>query len=178
MARQARARIAVKPFTPFPAKHHDHSRCIGDAVAAAERLCARSGQRLTKLRRRILEMIWQEHRPVGAYELLDRLRGEHKGAAPPTVYRALDFLMDNGLIHRIESLNAYVGCGTPDEEHSSQFLICRHCHRIAELGDGAIDDAIQRRAKRLGFQVERQTIEILGDCADCRQRQGNDEPRQ
>jgi Fur family zinc uptake transcriptional regulator len=168
------ARNADKTSGPFPAAHHDHGRCIDDALAAAEDLCARNGQRLTPLRKRILEMVWQEHRPVGAYDLLDRLRGEHKGAAPPTVYRALDFLLENGLIHRIESLNAYVGCGTPEAPHSGQFLICRHCNRIAELDDGAIDDAVRQRAKRLGFQVESQTIEILGDCAECRQRQGDD----
>jgi len=172
MAHQTRT--ADTPPPPFPAKHHDHGRCIDDAVAAAEHLCARKGLRLTKLRRRILEMVWHEHRPVGAYELLDRLRGEHKGAAPPTVYRALDFLMETGLIHRIESLNAYVGCGAPEAQHTGQFLICRHCHRIAELDDGAIDDAIRKRAQRLGFQVERQTIEILGDCADCRRTRHHD----
>lgn len=168
MAHQAKDRTAAKPPSLFPAAHHDHGRCIDDAVAAAEQLCARGGRRLTPLRRRILEMVWQEHRPVGAYELLDRLRTEHKSAAPPTVYRALDFLLDNGLIHRIESLNAYVGCGTPEAPHSGQFLICRHCHRIAELDDDAIDAAIRQRAKRLGFRVASQTIEILGDCAECR----------
>ncbi len=155
----------------FPAKNHDHGRCIDDAVAAAEALCARKGLRLTKIRRRVLEMVWQGHNPVGAYELLDRLRDEHKGAAPPTVYRALEFLLDCGLIHRIESLNAYVGCGTPDHLHSGQFLICRHCKRIAELSDDTISETIRSRADRLGFAVQRQTIEILGDCADCRRSQ-------
>src|SRR5262245_4876474 len=122
----ARAKSAF-PRPAFPRKGHDHDRCVTDALSAAEAVCARAGDRLTPLRRRVLELVWASHRPAGAYALLDRLREDGRGAAPPTVYRALDFLLERGLIHRIESLNAFVGCAHPGENHLVQFLICRSC---------------------------------------------------
>jgi Fur family zinc uptake transcriptional regulator len=105
---------------------------------------------------------------VGAYHILDALKRRHPGAAPPTVYRALEFLSEQGLIHRIESLNAYVGCDRPDQQHVSQFLICERCNATAELGDPAIAAAVTRRAGDLGFAVARQTIEVRGLCPRCR----------
>src|SRR5581483_8522848 len=108
---------ARKEPTGFAPPGHDHALCIDDALAAAERQCAARGARLTEQRRRVLELIWKSHAPVGAYTLLDRLREGGVRAQPPTVYRALEFLVENGLIHRIESLNAYVGCADPDQRH-------------------------------------------------------------
>jgi len=153
---------------PFPPTDHDHRRCVADAVAAAERLCAQEGLSFTALRRRVLELVWSSHGPVGAYELLDALRGEGRRAAPPTVYRALEFLRAHGLVHRIESLNGFIGCARPDRRHGGQFLICRDCGAAAELDDAAIADAVRRRASELGFAVDRQTIEISGQCPRCR----------
>src|SRR5918999_799750 len=106
------------PFHP-----HDHLSCIGDALDRAAVLCDQRGARLTPLRRRVLELVWRGHEPVGAYDLLAQMGR----AAPPTVYRALDFLIEQGLVHRIESLNAYVGCDRPEAAHASQFLICTDC---------------------------------------------------
>jgi Fur family zinc uptake transcriptional regulator len=158
-------------LAPFKPKNHDHEKCVAEAIAAAEARCARDGRSFTPLRRRVLELVWSSHGPVGAYELLDELRAERRGAAPPTVYRALDFLMGNGLIHRIESLNAYVGCGSPDKHpdhhHGGQFLICRACGAVAELDDPAIAGTIATRAEMLGFDVEQQTIEVTGLCPRC-----------
>ncbi|MHA1109066.1 MAG: transcriptional repressor, partial [Alphaproteobacteria bacterium] len=94
-------------LAPFRATGHDHKRCIAEALAAAEEICARQSVKLTDLRRRVLELIWDRHEPVRAYDLLDQLRAGRRSAAPPTIYRALDFLLEAGLIHRIESLNAY-----------------------------------------------------------------------
>ena len=85
---------------------HDHSSCVEDALAAAHEVCSTKGARLTPLRERILELVWLSHKPVGAYTLLDLIKLEHNSAAPPTIYRALDFLMEHGLVHRIKSLNA------------------------------------------------------------------------
>ena len=99
--------------------------------------------------------------------MLEALRITHPSAAPPTVYRALDFLIEQGLIHRIESLNAYVGCPRPERPHVSQFLICGGCGAAAELDDPAIARAVLRRASELGFVVERQTIEVRGFCPQC-----------
>lgn len=161
-------------IAPFQSHGHDHGQCVVDAIAAAESRCEKDGSSFTPLRRKVLELVWSSHGPVGAYELLEKLRGSRRNAAPPTVYRALDFLMEHGLIHRIESLNAYVGCGDPARLHGGQFLICRDCQSVAELDDSAIDRAVTRRADALGFDVQQQTVEIIGQCADCSAR-GNDD---
>lgn len=159
-------------LAPFPPTNHDHERCVADAVAAAERLCAREGLAFTALRRRVLELVWSSHGPVGAYELLDALRGEGRRAAPPTVYRALEFLREHGLVHRIESRNGFIGCARPDRHHGGQFLICRDCGAAAEIDDATIAGAVHRRAEALGFAVDRQTIEITGRCPRCRRAAG------
>ena len=100
--------------------------------------------------------------------MLDRLReGGTGAAAPPTVYRALDFLMAHGLVHRIESLNAFIGCDHPDKAHSGQFLICRDCGMVAELDDAEISGMLARKAQALGFSGERATVELRGLCPDC-----------
>ena len=161
-------------LAPFQPRNHDHEKCVAEAIAAAEMRCARDGRSFTPLRRRVLELVWSHHGPVGAYDLLDALRAERRGAAPPTIYRALEFLMDSGLIHRIESLNAYVGCGSPENHHGGQFLICRDCGSVAELDDPAIAHAIASRAKAIGFGVEQQTIEVTGLCPRCT---GDGDPR-
>ena len=153
--------------TPFRQQDHDHDHCVDEALAQAEHNCLRRGVRLTKIRRRVLELIWRRHEPVKAYDLLDRLKAEHRSAAPPTVYRALDFLLVEGLIHRIESLNAYVGCGDPSHPHLGQFLICQHCNAVAELNDPDINTLLKRKSQQLGFQVNWQTIEINGVCPEC-----------
>jgi Fur family zinc uptake transcriptional regulator len=137
------------------------------ASEAAARLCDRRGVRLTEQRRQVLELVIEAGRPIGAYELLDRLRAEQGKAAPPTVYRALDFLMEQGLVHRVESLNAYVGCADPAHAHAWQFLICNDCGRAVELEDRRIRNAIAKGAAEHGFHVGRQTVEITGTCADC-----------
>ena len=142
--------------TGFAARGHDHGQCVADALAVAEAVCARRNARLTHLRRRVFEMLWAAHKPTRAYDLLDRLRHEHDGAAPPTVYRALDFL-----------LNAYIGCVQPDAPHRGQFLICDGCQSVAELDDPEIAKRVLTKASDLGFEVRHQTIEVSGMCPDC-----------
>src|SRR5271156_6719354 len=130
-------------------------------------ICQARGARLTDLRRQVLGLILDAEAPTGAYDLLDRLRTTRHGAAPPTVYRALDFLMEHGLIHRLERLSAFVGCVAhargEDAGHAAQFLICRTCGRVTELEDHALADA----AQRFGFTVNTATIEAEGMCAAC-----------
>ena len=156
------------PFTPLASRPHDHSRCVSHALAEAEGLCARQGLRLTALRKRVLELVWQSHKPLGAYDILGVLSEEDgRRAAPPTVYRALDFLLENGLVHRIASLNAFVGCNHPGIAHQGQFLICRNCQTAIELEQPSISQAIVESAKSVGFVVEGQTVEIVGLCASC-----------
>lgn len=138
------------------------------SLAAAEQLCARRGVRLTALRRRVLEIILGSDRPLGAYAILDALRDDGRSGAPPTVYRALDFLLEQGLVHRLASLNVFIGCRRPALHHCGQFLICRDCGQVWELNSEAIETTIQAAAADRHFQVEAQTVEILGCCPDCR----------
>lgn len=121
----------------------------------------------------MLELVWQGHKPVGAYEVLAALRLVRPGAKPPTVYRALEFLLDHGLIHRIERLNAYVGCACPGEAHSGQFLICRECGCAAELQDPSIIKALAQGAANAGFKLERPLVEVEGVCFACREGGGD-----
>ncbi|RCV87441.1 transcriptional repressor [Billgrantia montanilacus] len=133
----------------------------------AERQCERHGARFTPIRRRVLEMIAGASGGLKAYDLLDRLAVEHAAARPPTIYRALDFLIEQGLVHRIESLNAYVACPCPEHAHGFQLLICRHCGRVEELHLDDVNNQLNTQARQLGFRVERQTIELLGSCDVC-----------
>jgi Fur family zinc uptake transcriptional regulator len=153
----------------FLPRQHNHRHCVEQAVAQARAICQRQGSRLTPQRQQVLELIWQEHRPVGAYELLERMRELGHKAAPPTVYRALEFLQANGLIHRIESLNAFTGCPHPDHPHQGQFLVCTQCRRVAELEMSEISHQLDKAAARAGFHSQQQTIELSGICAECHQ---------
>ena len=149
------------------AHSHDHSVCIDNAVEEAERICAERGSRFTDLRRRILIMIWQGHKAVKAYDLLDQLAAEGGSAKPPTVYRALDFLLEEGPVHKIESLNAYIGCPHPGDDHVSQFLICDNCENVEEVSTPALSKAVMSAAAGESFNIKRQTVELHGICAAC-----------
>ena len=155
-------------------KHH-----VDDAsafVAAVERASQERGLRLTPIRARVLGLIAQAGKPLKAYDLLDQIRignntegGEGAGAAaPPTVYRALDFLLANGFIHKLESVNAFVACHHPSTaQHSVPFLICDRCHSAVELEDAQVVAALDERARALGFVPQAQTLEVHGLCARC-----------
>jgi Fur family zinc uptake transcriptional regulator len=141
----------------------------------AEALCARRASRLTEQRRLVLGLILDSPRPTGAYDLLDRLREDGRTAAPPTVYRALDFLTAQGLVHKIERLSAFVGCSHALDHadhahhglHAVQFLICARCRRTIELTDPAIGRALAAAASSAGFALTAATIEAEGICAEC-----------
>ncbi|HEY7690555.1 MAG TPA: Fur family transcriptional regulator [Dongiaceae bacterium] len=151
----------------FGREPHNHQHCIDDALDRAAALCEQRGSRLTDIRRRVLELVWRNHAPVGAYDLLDEIRKDGRIAAPPTVYRALDFLREQGLVHRLESLNAFVGCARPDRDHVSQFLICTGCQSVAELDAPEVGSAVSQSAAKAGFVVDRMTIEMHGLCPAC-----------
>ena len=146
---------------------HDHARCIEDALREARQVCEARHARFTALRERVLEIIWQSHRPLGAYTILESLAVEGRAPAPPTVYRALDFLLEHGLVHRIASLNAFVGCAHPGHPGTGQFLICRDCGAAAELNDANVERAISRSATARGFAAQHHTIEVSGLCEHC-----------
>ena len=151
----------------FPSHDHDHAACIESALKQAETLCRDKGVRLTPLRRRVLEIIWESHAPLGAYDVLERMNAQGGRNAPPTAYRALNFLLKQGLIHRIESLNAFVGCAMPAETHKAQFFICRNCGSVAETDSEKIGEAIEASAIQAGFQIETPVVEISGQCPEC-----------
>ncbi|HLT90909.1 MAG TPA: Fur family transcriptional regulator [Woeseiaceae bacterium] len=153
---------------PFPPSHHDHDDCVTNAIEAAERVCRRRNLRFTGIRRAVLELVWMSHRPVGAYEILDQLNRKGKKTAPPTVYRALEFLIEADLVHRLDSLNAFIGCRDPGSSHTGQFLICRHCRSVAELDDDDISCLVGEKAASHGFTAVRQMVEIEGVCRYCR----------
>ena len=146
---------------------HNHADCVNNALAKARMVCDKNGVRLTPQRSRILEIVWNSHQPILAYEVLRILRQEKINAEPPTVYRALDFLLENCLIHKIESLNAYIGCNHADRQHVSQFLICTQCKEVTEVDSNIMGKAISDIAGQQQFTVEHQTIEISGLCHDC-----------
>ena len=147
-----------------PARHvHD----AGGYLQAVEKACAERGLRLTPLRAQVLGLIAAAGRPVKAYDLLDRMKDQNGSSAPPTVYRALDFLLEQGFIHRLASINAFVGCHHPDARHSVPFLICDECHDAIELEDARIPKLLDTQARELGFAPSTQTLEVHGLCAAC-----------
>ncbi len=147
---------------------HDHRRCLEQALEKAEAMCAQKGLRLTRLRRQVLALVWDTHTPVRAYDILEGLRDKGHRPGPPTAYRALEFLQNAGLVHRIESMNAYVGCGDPMPRHRGQFFICDYCDSVAEIHDLSVARNLDGNAKRLGFHADYHTVEIHGICGHCR----------
>ena len=157
---------------PLPYRRHDHERCVQDAVNEARELCRQAGTRLTPTREQVLELVWQSHQPLGAYDILGLLNQQGRHAAPPTVYRALDFLQQMGLVHRIASLNAFIGCPHAGRPHQGCFLICRRCGNVLELDAQAIDQAITAQTTAQGFVADDIMLEVAGLCPTCQSGRG------
>jgi Fur family zinc uptake transcriptional regulator len=146
---------------------HDHTHCVRTAIAAAEKHCASKSLRFTPVRRKALEILLQEHRALGAYEMLDRLRAADFGSQPPVAYRALDFLVANGFAHKIERLNAFIACAHPGASHSPAFMICRLCDSVAEALSTPTKGALGEAAQAARFRIERTVVEAEGVCPAC-----------
>jgi Fur family transcriptional regulator, zinc uptake regulator len=161
--------MTARPTDPAPLafRPHDHAGCVDGAMAVAEARCAERGLRLTPLRRRVLEILLESHRAMGAYDVLARLGEEGLGSQPPVAYRALDFLVELGLAHKIQRLSAFVACARPADRHSPAFLICRQCRAVAEAEPEGIRGAISGAARAAGFSVERVAVEAEGLCPAC-----------
>ena len=144
---------------------HDHRGCIDHSVGAVEAICAERGLRLTAPRRRVLEILLEEHRALGAYEVLARIAAEGFAAHPPIAYRALDFLVAHGFAHRIERLNAFVACPCPGRRHRPAFMVCRGCRAVAEAD--AAESELAPSADAVGFRIERTVVEAEGLCPAC-----------
>jgi len=158
---------AKRDDNPIGFEHHDHALCIGTAISAADALCEKKALRLTPVRRKTLEILLQEHRAIGAYEMLDHLREAGFGSQPPVAYRALEFLVANGLAHKIERLNAFIACTHPGAKHSPAFMICRLCQSVAEAQSTHIGGSFIDAADAVGFHIEQTAIEAEGVCPAC-----------
>ncbi|ABD05235.1 putative ferric uptake regulator, FUR family [Rhodopseudomonas palustris HaA2] len=157
---------ALKPA--FPAPGHDHDRCAAEGIEHAERICADRSQNLTPIRRQVLRALLSSHRPLGAYEVIDELARVMPRPAPITVYRALDFLMQNGLVHRIESRNAFLACGREHDDASAvAFLICESCGSVGEIPATAVAQSLSEAARQTGFTPKLSVVEITGVCGHC-----------
>jgi Fur family zinc uptake transcriptional regulator len=159
----------MTPTRPaFPAPDHDHERCAADGLLHAERICGERAQRLTPIRRHVLQALLASHKPLGAYEIIDALAEAMPRPAPITVYRALDFLMANGLVHRIESRNAYLACAHDhDAAALVAFLICERCGSVGEIPALAVAQSLNSAARASGFAPKLSVVEITGTCAHC-----------
>ncbi|MDB2593966.1 transcriptional repressor [Porticoccaceae bacterium] len=147
---------------------HDHGRCISAALTRANDLCSEQKVRMTTTRESVLRLLWQSHQPLGAYQLQGQLSELlNKPIAPPTVYRAIDFLLELGLIHRIPSLNAYIGCPFPNSEHSNLFMICSQCGSAAEVAHNTINSMLQSASDKANFTLQSQCLELFGLCPQC-----------
>lgn len=154
-------------MTEVPDPMHDHTHCRASALDVATRLAEHRGAKLTPTRARVLEIVAESHKPVGAYDILERLSRERGRAAPPTVYRALGFLVEQGFVHRIDSLNAFVACFDAERSHDAGFLICETCKTVEEIADPALGDAVRGAIASRGFHPKRAVVEISGLCASC-----------
>lgn len=146
---------------------HDHATCISDCVTAADQRCLEQGLQLTPVRRRVLEILLQQHQSLGAYDILDHLREEGLGSQPPVAYRALDFLVKHGFAHKIERLNAFIACSHPGESHAPVFMICRQCNAVAETHTNLNDGQLGQLAQEAGFRIEGTVVEVEGLCPKC-----------
>ena len=170
MVRPVHGSPMTKAEVVFPAPDHDHGSCASAAITHAEQLCTARAQRLTPMRRHVLEALLASHRPLGAYEIMERLAHRSR-PAPITVYRALDFLRDNGLVHRIESRNAFVACVHHHADSDPVvFLICERCGTVGEAPGGAVAETLKGSCRAAGFTPKSPVIEIAGICSHCRER--------
>lgn len=151
----------------FHVDEHDHEACVAQALVDAERICLSRGVRLTGRRRRVLELIWRNHEVVTAYGLLEALQEEDPKAKPPTVYRALEFLQENGLVHRIESMNGFTRCEMPGDNSACQFFICTRCGCVDELHSPQLVTLLNEACAKAKFSPRSHTIEVRGLCSAC-----------
>jgi Fur family zinc uptake transcriptional regulator len=156
--------------------HSDIASCtlpsseqVARLIDQATELCDKRNLRFTSLRKQVLELVCKAEQPVGAYHLLDELRESGRSAAPPTVYRALDFLLEQGLVHRLATNNTYLACAHPQQPHAAIFLVCSKCGHTQEVHTGGVIDQLRRQAGQFDFAIEHASVELTGQCSRCRQ---------
>ena len=147
-------------------RDHDHDACFGDAIQEIEKYCHEKNLQFTPLRRKVFEFLLRDHKPLGAYEILDLLREEGFASTPPIAYRVLDFLIKQGFVHKIQRLNAFVACSHPGSSHSPAFMICRKCEKVAEIDEKASGIELKETSP-LDFRIEETIVEMRGICTSC-----------
>ena len=178
-----REKLAAGPSTAHSAADHDGHRHDHDhhhdghahvaaagadaALALADEYCRERGEKLTPIRRKVLELLLASGRATKAYSLLDDMRQIHPGSAPPTVYRALDFLLSVGLVHRIESINAFTVCHDLTHCQHGMLVVCQQCGNVAELHQPALREALVAQIELAGYRLAGDEIELKGLCAEC-----------
>ena len=163
----------MSAYIESPSPTHNHDACRTKAIQIADRICAERGVQLTTIRRQVLELIWNSHKATKAYDLLDQMKLVQHSAKPATVYRALDFLLDQGLIHRVESLNAFIGCTCSEQKHEQLLLICLQCHEVEERPGKRVMQAVSKELSQAEFTPHHKAIEIQGICKYCTQSEPN-----
>ena len=154
---------------PIGFEQHDHKSCIRTALSKVDSYCTDHALQFTPVRRRVLEILLQQHRAMGAYDILDLLRAEDLGSQPPVVYRALDFLVSHGFAHKIERLNAFAACAHIGQDHTPAFLICRACGGVAETHADPARGVLRQAFGESGFRIEQAVLEALGLCSSCQE---------
>ena len=162
----------AQDFTP-----HD----VIERLAEAKEQCRLNGSRFTSLRQQIYQLVLEANKPIGAYDLITLLQqtrsttaetdtsdSVQKNVAPPTVYRSLEFLLAEGLIHQLTSINAYVACCHPRAHHTAAFLICEQCKRVQECSSLPVQEMMNFAEQDVGFTVARSVIELSGRCQVCK----------
>ncbi len=156
--------------SPRPSEETTHTSELDELARFADALCSERGLSFTPLRRDVYELVCRHHTPVGAYDLLDELKIHRRKAAPVTVYRALDFLVGIGLVHRISALNAYTACHRHAPGHGGLLLVCGDCSNVIELEDQRLEQRISQTAADVKFQTSTDLVEVRGLCQECRAR--------
>lgn len=151
---------------------------VAAQLDTAHALCESRGRRLTPIRRKVLEILLQQGRSVKAYELLELIRDVQAGAAPPTVYRALDFLVEEGLVHRLDAINAWTACHDAGGRPHDLLVVCTTCGSVAELSDPALTRRLADKVAKAGFRLSGHETELRGVCRACNQTETHVCPKQ
>ncbi len=159
---------SAKSVAPPGFKSHNHKHCIERAVTHAKQSCQANGLQFTAIRQRVLEILLTQHKAMGAYDILDQLKEDGFNSQPPVAYRALDFLVQHGFAHKIERLNAFIACHSPENDHTPTFFICRLCSSVVETQPELTRGALGKTAKDVGFLIEQTVVEVEGVCPNCR----------
>ena len=149
-------------------KNHDHRKCSKKVIQNAEETCLKFSLNFTPIRKKVLEIISSNHKPSRAYDLLEKLRDDGFCDKPPTIYRALDFLIENKIVHKLNTINAYVACFDEESEEISCFLICEMCQEIEEFHNKNLNKVLTNIGKKRGIEIKNLNLEIGFKCQECK----------